>query len=192
MAGCFNGGHGDHLPVAELKKKTCTQHIPLPVIGQGVELWKTLQSVIAYPSSCTLYIRTSFDHVMESMSTTSMDVQYYTAGLHYENLLKRLNKPQSEIRARCAGEMQSLLAIESGRMERLRGTPTIPKWRESIKKKVLKAFDKLLERKRMVPADRVTALRLREVVLQADNAAEISGAIEGIWPIVNRVLPNGK
>lgn len=122
------------------------------------------------------------------MTPIDPSVKDYHAGSSYENFLQRILQSKSELRARCSGEMETLLAHERGvRLPRI--VPSKAKLIETVRKKVLKAFDKLLKRRRMSDEDRTSLLALRDRVSQTQDGIVISEALEEAWPIVLRIIP---
>jgi len=115
---------------------------------------------------------------------------HYIQGMNYESFIRRLSASTASTNAHCAGEMQALLNIEAGIVKRFRGQPTEAKWLDTIRKKVLKAYDKLLRIRHLAEADRKRILSLRENVEAASAAKAICELIDATWPIVHRLLPN--
>jgi hypothetical protein len=112
----------------------------------------------------------------------------YSSGMEYENFLQRVLKTKSEIRARCSGEMETLMIHEIGNpLPRI--VPSKQKLLETVRKKVLRAFDKLLKRKRITEQDRTTLLMMQLRVGQTNSGVEISEVISETWPIVDRLMP---
>jgi|JI10StandDraft_1071094.scaffolds.fasta_scaffold143042_2 hypothetical protein len=117
-------------------------------------------------------------------------INKFSAGMSYENFLRRLSTSSNASTLRCAGEMEHLLAIEDGSGKRIKGQLTQSRWLEDIRKKVLKAYDRLLKNKGLISNDREAVVVMRAQVERASSAHEIYRMIESTWPIVLRILPN--
>lgn len=114
----------------------------------------------------------------------------YSAGMSYENFLRRLSTSSAASTLRCAGEMEHLLAIEDGSGKRIKGQLTQARWLEDIRKKVLKVYDRFLKNKSLINSDREVVVAIRAQVESASSAHEIYRLIELTWPIVHKVIPN--
>lgn len=116
----------------------------------------------------------------------NQEKQHYNDGLSYEFLIRRINP---SIKDHFAGQLQHLLNIEAGFASRIPGQPTLPAWRDSIRKKLLRAIEKLNKRKRMSEGDRTLLHTWHEYIQSATTASELNHAVQEIWPIVKRILP---
>ena len=111
--------------------------------------------------------------------------QHYQDGFQYELLIGYIS-PGGE--THFGGELQSLLDIETGQAIRISGQPTLAKWRDSIRKKLLRATKKLSTQKRMSEGDRERLEGLMDYIEKAPTAIELNEAVKELWPIAKRVI----
>lgn len=111
--------------------------------------------------------------------------QHYQDGFQYELLVRHFTAAS---KTNFGAELQNLLDIETGEARRISGQPTLPKWRDIIRKKLMSVAMKLVRRKKLSPEDRENLLKLIECIETAPTAIELNEVARALWPIASKAI----